>query len=561
MKSRMALGDFVVAYLQKIGVTHLFGIPGDLVMRLFLRFGRPRGLKIVTFSHEPGVGFAADGYARATGRVGVVCVTYGAGGHNMVNPVAGSFSERVPILVISGGPGEEERRLGTLIHHQAKEIESQFHIYREVTCAAKIVDNPATAARDIDTVVRAMWADRRPGYLEIHRDMVDCKINVPRDIIDWDGRLPSRRSDERKVQEAARETVARLNGARAPLVIVGIECHRYRLTREVVALVEKIGAPCLTTVLAKGAIPMDHPLFMGVYIGAISPEAIRRRVRRADVVLNLGTLLTDMNLASRPPTIKLAHSILAIDERVDVSFHTYTDVTLRDFVNELLRSKLRRHRETVRYTDNLRPQRPALNRRVQVADVLGELNRFLRGRRDMFVVAESGDALFAGLDLRIPGPGGYLAQGYYASMGFGVPGAIGAQIGTGRRPLVLCGDGAFQMTGPEISQAPRHGANPIVILMNNGGWGIFRPVADRQDLLSVPPWPYADLARAWGGVGMKVDRVGALRDALEVAGQCSSFVIIEVAIAPHDLSPVTRKYIAASVGHGAARDSAKGQRA
>jgi len=88
----MALGDFLVAYLRKIGVTHLFGIPGDLVLRLFLRFGMRHGLRVVTLSHEPGVGFAADGYARATGRIGVVCVTYGAGGHNMVNPVAGSFS-------------------------------------------------------------------------------------------------------------------------------------------------------------------------------------------------------------------------------------------------------------------------------------------------------------------------------------------------------------------------------------------------------------------------------------------------------------------------------------
>ena len=124
MQSRMRLGDFLVAYLQKIGVQHLFGIPGDLVLRLFARLGRPRGLRIVTFSHEPGVGFAADGYARATGRLAVVCVTYGAGGHNMVNPVGGSFSEHVPVLVISGGPGEEEHKLGVLIHHQAKEIES-----------------------------------------------------------------------------------------------------------------------------------------------------------------------------------------------------------------------------------------------------------------------------------------------------------------------------------------------------------------------------------------------------------------------------------------------------
>src|SRR5437764_12158550 len=165
----MPLGDFLVAYLQKIGVTHLFGIPGDLVLRLFSRLGKPRALKIVTLSHEPGVGFAADGYARATGRIGVVCVTYGAGGHNMVNPVAGSFSERVPILVISGGPGEEERKLGTLIHHQAKEIESQYRIYQELTCAAAVIQDPRTAAEDIDAVVRRMWLHQRPGYIAIHR--------------------------------------------------------------------------------------------------------------------------------------------------------------------------------------------------------------------------------------------------------------------------------------------------------------------------------------------------------------------------------------------------------
>ena len=136
MEHKMKLGDYLVAYLQKIAVSHLFGIPGDLVINLFLKLGRLRGLKVITLSHEPGVGFAADGYARATGRIGAICVTYGAGGHNMVNPVAGSFSERVPVLVISGGPGEEERKLGVLIHHQAREIESQLHIYREVTCAA-----------------------------------------------------------------------------------------------------------------------------------------------------------------------------------------------------------------------------------------------------------------------------------------------------------------------------------------------------------------------------------------------------------------------------------------
>ncbi|MGH7786877.1 MAG: thiamine pyrophosphate-binding protein [Candidatus Binatia bacterium] len=551
MKPRMPLGDFLVAYLQRLGVTHLFGIPGDLVMRLFLRFGQKRGLRIVTMSHEPGVGFAADGYARATGRIGVICVTYGAGGHNMVNPVAGSFAERVPILVISGGPGEEERKLGTLIHHQAREIESQRRIYTEITCATAVIEQPATAAAEIDAVVRRMWADRRPGYLEIHRDMVERVITVPDAIIEWDGRLPERGSDRRKLREAARETAARLNAARRPVILAGIECHRFHLTRDLLRLVERTGAPCATTVLAKGAIPIDHPLHMGVYMGAISPRPIRERVATADVVLNLGTLLTDMNLMMRGPTFGQAQAISAVDDRVDVSFHSYTDVTLRDFLAALLRAPLRRHTARVAYADNLRPQPRRTQRAVRVSDVLWEINRTLAGRRDLFFVAEAGDALFGGLDVRVEGPSSYFAQGYYASMGFGVPGAIGAQIGTGRRPLVLCGDGAFQMTGPEIAQAPRHGATPIVLVMNNAGWGIFRPVADRKDLLDIPPWPYADLGRAWGGSGVQVRTVAELRAALAAAVACPTFALIEVMIDVDDLSPVTRKYIAASVRGGA----------
>jgi indolepyruvate decarboxylase len=548
----MPLGDFLVAYLQKIGVTHLFGIPGDLVLRLFSRLGNRRGLRIVTLSHEPGVGFAADGYARATGRIGVVCVTYGAGGHNMVNPVAGSFSERVPVLVLSGGPGEEERKLGTLIHHQAKEIESQLRIYQELTCAARVLDDPRTAAETVHEVVQTMWREQQPGYLEIHRDMVERRIPVPRAIAEWDGTLYFRRSDERRVDEAVRETAARFNAARRPFTMVGIETFRFKMQRDVRALAERMGAPVTTTVLSKGAFPMDHPLYMGVHIGPISPRPIVKRVDAADLVLNLGTLLTDMNLGSRPPRITRDRSIWAVGGRVNVSHHTYTDVHVRDFVRGLLRVRLRRHHERVRYCDNLPPQAPATDRRLRVTDVLHEVNRFLHRRRGYLVVAESGDMLFAGLDVRVERGGGYLAQGYYASMGFGVPGALGAQLGTGARPLVLSGDGAFQMTGPEIAQAPRHGLNPVVLVLNNGGWQIFRPVVTRTDLLEVPNWPYAKLADDWGGRGFRVDTVIDLREALAAAARIPSFVLIEARISPDDLSPVSRKYIAASARRGRA---------
>jgi thiamine pyrophosphate-dependent acetolactate synthase large subunit-like protein len=137
-------------------------------------------------------------------------------------------------------------------------------------------------------------------------------------------------------------------------------------------------------------------------------------------------------------------------------------------------------------------------------------------------VTESGDSLFGGIDIKVGNDGLYLAQGFYASMGFAVPGALGAQIGTALRPLILTGDGGFQMTGVEIVHAPRHGCNPIVILVNNGGWGIFRPVAKPQELLALPSMRYADLAVLWGGVGIRVETVAELRRALENAAQSSS---------------------------------------
>jgi indolepyruvate decarboxylase len=575
MQGRMPLGDFLVAYLRRLGVKRMFGIPGDLVLRLFSHLGERGRWKIITFSHEPAVGFAADGYARATGSIAVACVTYGAGGHNMVNAVAGSYAEHVPVLVISGGPGDEERKFGTLIHHQARAIESQLTIYREVTAAASVIADPRTAAEEIDRVVRTMWQEQRPGYLEIHRDMVDRPIEVPKGLLEANP-LEMQHSNPAKVREAARDAAERLNRAQRPVVMVGIETFRFKAQRDVLALCERLRAPVLTTMLSKGAVPMDHPLYMGVYMGTHSPVAMRRRVEEADVVLDLGCLATDIGSVARP--FAAERSIRAIDRRVDVSFHSYNDVALRDFVRALLDEDLRAHREKIVYHDNLpappawlaalpagngargkgrlrTPPRDEDGRSagtLRVAEMLLVLNRFLERRKGYVVVAESGDMLFAGIDVRVAGRAAYFAQGFYASMGFGVPGAMGIELGTGKRPILLCGDGAFQMTGPEIAHAPRHGLRPIVLVTNNGGWGIFRPVVKRHSILEIPPWPYAELARLWGGDGERVTTGPDLLAALERADASPRFTLIEVMIGRNDLSPLSKKYIRFSSRQGAA---------
>ena len=134
------------------------------------------------------------------------------------------------------------------------------------------------------------------------------------------------------------------NESRKPVLIAGIEIHRYKASRELVELAEKMGAPVMTTVLGKGAFPMDHPLYMGVHVGPISPPPIVARMDEADFVLNLGCLKTDMNFGNRPPHIIEGKSVWAVDRRVDVKYHTYINVGVRDFVRALRKQDLQRHR-------------------------------------------------------------------------------------------------------------------------------------------------------------------------------------------------------------------------
>src|SRR5262245_16951656 len=122
---RMKLHAFLFDALQHAGVRHIFGIPGDFALNLYEALERDGRFALVRLSHEPSVGFAADGASRATGGFGVCCVTYGAGGLNMVNAVACAYAEESPLLVITGGPGRSEKRAAIPVHHEVKTFESQ----------------------------------------------------------------------------------------------------------------------------------------------------------------------------------------------------------------------------------------------------------------------------------------------------------------------------------------------------------------------------------------------------------------------------------------------------
>src|SRR5437764_10122817 len=167
--------------LKDHGAREIFGIPGDFVLPFFKVIEESEILPCYTLSHEPGVGFAADAAARYHGALSVAVVTFGAGAFNLVNAIAGAYAERSPVVVIAGAPGARERTSGFVLHHQARSVDTQMAVYREITCDQAALTDAAEAPAAIARVLRRASEHSLPVYIELPREMTDVETAaVPR---------------------------------------------------------------------------------------------------------------------------------------------------------------------------------------------------------------------------------------------------------------------------------------------------------------------------------------------------------------------------------------------
>jgi len=524
------IGEYLIARLQAGGVGHVFGIPGDYVLGFYDLLARS-ALETVTTCDEQGAGFAADGYARLRG-LGVVCVTYCVGGLKIVNPVAGAFAEKSPVVVISGAPGVRERQKNPLLHHKVRDFETQKKVFDQITVASTVLDDPDTAFAEIDRVLHAALRHKRPVYIELPRDMVDVQGSAQH--TPGKGREPS---DADALREALEEAVSLLNAAAKPVILADVEIHRFALQELTLKLIEKTGIPFTTTILGKSVLGEQHPLYLGLYEGAMGVEAVREYVENSDCVLMLGAFMTDINLGIYTARLDPARTISVTSEKLSIRYHTFEDVRFEDFLRGLATAPIQRRKVKMPRREAIPEYRPDPQAALTVARLFARLNGFLTD--ETIVVCDVGDALFGAADLSIHRRTEFLGPAYYASMGFAVPAAIGAEMANrALRPLVLVGDGAFQMTGVELSTAVRHGLRPIVLVLNNGGYGTERHLLDGpfNDIL---PWHYHRLPELLGaGRGWVAATEGELESALaEAAANTEGFSLIDVHLDPLDRSP------------------------
>ena len=537
-----ALGHALLDALRAHGAQEIFGIPGDFVLPFFKAIEESGTLPFYTLSHEPAVGFAADAAARFRGAISVAVATWGAGAFNLVNPVAGAYAERVPVVVISGAPGVQERASGWRLHHMSREVETQTRIFREITCDHAVLDDPARAPADIARVLRSAREYSLPVYLELPRDLVGVEVAaVP--VLPPSPTLPA------ALAEAAAEILGRLRGAHAPCIMVDVEVRRYGVEARVAELADRLGIPVVTTFMGRGLLS-GHAV-RGTYLGAAGRADITELVEGSDALLLLGVILSDTNFAVSARKIDLRRAMLAIDREVQVGHHSYSNVPLDALMDALLAQAGPRNpaprppAPAEAYPGNL----PADDAPIAPSDIAAAVNDLFDRVGPLPIAADMGDCLFTAMEIRNTA---LVAPGYYAGMGYGVPAGLGACVAAGARPLILVGDGAFQMTGFELGNCRRYGWDPIVLVFNNASWEMLRVFQPESGFNNLDDWRFAELAGPLGGDGVRVRTRRELVDALARAHATRGrFQLIEVMLPRGQTSDTLARFVA---GFKAARE-------
>lgn len=530
----MKIGEYLIKAIQETGTRHVFGMQGDYVLNFYDQLCKSP-LKVINTCSEQGAGFAADAYARTTG-FGVVCVTYGVGGLGVANSTAQAFAERSPVLIISGAPGISERQHDPLLHHKISSFQTQLNVFREMTVAQATLEDADTAGAEIKRVIGAIKETKRPGYIELPRDMVQTETYEP--FVPLTGPPPI---DQTIIDQACRKALEIITQAKRPIIIAGVEVHRFGLQELLLRFIENSGLPFVTGIMGKSVIAENHPQFLGVYVGAMSPENVRKAVEESDCVIAIGPLVTDLSTGIFSHHINPNQAVISSPKGLFIGSSSYPGIGMESFlevITLLPQSKPASHPINSYKIPSFVPE---TGKAITVERLIVCINSFLDD--DMVVIADVGDALFASLDLRVHGNTDFLSPSYYASLGFAVPASIGVQVAAPtRRPLVLAGDGSFQMSAMELSAGIRHGLSPIIIVFNNGGYGTFRPMVDGA-FNDIQPWKYADIVKIIGsGTGYTVSKEDELSAALaSTKKNNSSPSIIDVKLDKYDFSARMKK--------------------
>lgn len=520
---QVTVGSYLGLRLVQAGLRDFFTVPGDFTLVLLDQLLATPGLRMIGCCNELNAGYAADGYARTSGFSAAV-VTYTVGGLSLINAVAGAYGDGLSLLAISGGPNSNDARDHHRIHHTIGELD----LYQAERCYAPVVTavfnirHLEDAARMIDEAIVTCLTKKKPVYLEIACNLTGLSIPAPTPM---QFPLPAFKSDPSALAAAVDAATKRINAAVKPAIVVGEKIRPAQSADAVLGLVNAMACAIATTPDAKGIFPEDHPNFLGTYWSEVSSPNCSEIIESSDCQLLVGVQQTDYTTTGWTALYKMESAINIGIDQVSMPEGVFSQVYMTDFLDALASKVSKKEasmQEFRRYKEPIAPVPIAA-----ATDVLNlrELRRQIQGmiNSETSLLVDTGDSWFNGQDMYLPKGASYHVQMQYGSIGWSVGATLGVALASkpDTRVIALIGDGSFQMTAQELSTMIRYQVNPIIFLMNNGGYTIEVELHDGP-YNQIKNWDFAGLINVFNagdgkGLGIKVKTAGDLSAAISQA--------------------------------------------
>jgi len=546
----------ILHLLEKEGVEVMFGYPGGSTLPLYDDL-LSSDIRHVLVRHEQCAAHMADGYARATGRMGVCDSTSGPGSTNLVTGVATAYVDSSPMLVLTGQVST------AALGNQAFQEADSFSLMMPITKHNFRVLAPGEIPEAIKRGSRIATSGRMgPVHIDLPGDVQ--KAEVPERAMGVEYQAPPLAEDLSGIPDA----VKTLASAERPLLLVGGGAVWSNASAEVARLAEMLMAPVATTIMAKGIIPEEHPLCLGI-IGMHGREAARRAFLEADVILAVGTRFSDRSSGNQSE-IPLSTRIVHVDiDPGEAGKSARTQVRLVGDAKKALAgiiAGLAAQKKETAWTARIRDlvegcrcETDIVSSPIVPQKVIHELNRTLP--KNSIMLTEVGqNQMWAAHFFKANRPMQFITSGGFGTMGFGFPASLGAKCAFPDRTVVdVAGDGSIQMVAHEFATAVAEDLPVVVVLFNNGWLGMVRQwqklFNDRRysgtELRKNPD--FVKLAQAYGADGVRVEKASELREALENAYAAGVPYMVDVRLDPEeDALPMIP-------AGGSARDVIKGR--
>ncbi|RKS74090.1 indolepyruvate decarboxylase [Motilibacter peucedani] len=542
----LPLAAYLARRLRQLGVDHVFGLPGDFSMGLLDGMLEGTGLEWVGTTNELNAAYAADGYARLRG-FGALVTTYGVGELSALNGVAGAYAESVPLVQVTGAPPRGAARGGSLVHHSLVDgdLGHFARAYAEVTAAAEVLEE-ASAAEQVDRLLTSALRELRPVYLSVPSDLTALPVPAAR----LQQPLARPASDPHALALLGEALRSRLAGG-APVTLLAGHLVRRRGLGQVVRRLADAGVTVATLLGAKGLLDEDHRSSAGTYVGALTADkATRRAVEHAPLLVLAGAVLSDLSTGMFSAELDESSAVVLGLREARVGDLRVADVDLADSL-ELLADLVAPHEEADRPLDQ--------------AGLWATLQSWLPAGTPL--LADAGTAYFGAAELALPRGTELVGQPIWASIGYTLPALLGAALADPtRRPVLVIGDGAAQLTVQELATVLQRGLRPVVVLIDNGGYTVERAIRSPQATYhDITDWDWGSLATALGGAhpplvlpaGTRAELAAALGTAGATPGRA---VLVHAVLPRHDV-PALLSAIATglSASHDAGADDVVGQ--